>query len=89
MRYYYLWINKENEIIKLADTFEKQDGILLNLKEYEKAQLYNKFNKETREFYEPKEQQAQEINRLEQIEQAVGNLAEQVAKNTLLTGGNE
>lgn len=88
MQMYYLYINEDSLITKTMITFEEQDGIKITKQEYEKAKFYKKFNPATREFYELKEQQKEETDRLEQIEQAIGALAEQVAKNTLI-GGNE
>lgn len=51
MRYRLLILDQNNNIIRLADTFEKKDGeIELTDIEYEQALLHNKFNPITRTF---------------------------------------
>lgn len=54
MRYYTLIIDKDNKIIRIADTFEKNDDeIEITKEEYQQALMFKKFNPTTREFSEP------------------------------------
>jgi predicted RNase H-like HicB family nuclease len=88
MRYYYINVDEEDNIISSIDTFEEQnDMIQLVYEEYQQAQLYNKFNLQIREFSEPKQQITKEVSRMDQIEEAIGKISLEVAKISLL-GGN-
>lgn len=93
MRYYYLTLQND-KILGSIDTFEEQkDMIEISYEEYQQAKLYSNFNSGTREFSEPKPLTELPLNQDDlwktQVEQAIGTLAEQVAKNTLLTGDNQ
>ncbi|MDF2596790.1 MAG: hypothetical protein K0R69_3131 [Clostridia bacterium] len=85
-------VDVNKNIVRLITTFDdNEEGVELTVSEYEKAKLYTKFNSEDREFWELKTgdlQSNQDDLWKAQIEGAIGTLAVQVAKNTLLQGGN-
>lgn len=90
-RYYYLELDLQNNIQRIMDTFEEQEGMFtLTFQEYDISRGYRKFNPETREFTEPIPQyyQSEEDIWRSQIEAGMAQIAMQTAKNTLLTGGN-
>lgn len=88
MRYYYINVDVDGNIISSIDTFEEQEGMIqLTHEEYQQAQLYNKFNLQIREFSEPKQQITKEVSRMDQIEEAIGKISLEVAKISL-QGGN-
>lgn len=85
---YFFKIDDENNIIEFVVGEALDDCIEVTLEEFEEAQRYKKFNPETREFSEPVEatQEDESISskeRIEQLEETVGILAEQLAKQTL------
>lgn len=78
----------ETVIGELSSDVNEADYIEIYEDEIEKVGLYRKFNAETREFSEPVEttQEDESISskqRIEQLEETVGILAEQLAKQTL------
>jgi len=86
--YYYITVNDDNSIATMLDTFEEQPGMIaVSREEYEKSQLYAKFDVASREFSELKPQPIEEVSRMAQMEEAIGQISLEVAKITLL-GGN-
>lgn len=83
---YVLYIDESNNIIKIAYTFHfLEDSIEISYEEYEKAKKYRKFNPKTREFSDVIESAVTLTNeeRMGQLEEALGVLAEQSAKQSL------
>lgn len=89
MNKYAIRIDKNNIIVRLAYTFDMQDeDIEISYEEYIEAQKHRTFNPISREFGEEIVDDADtniitEGERIEQLEETVGLLAEQVAKQTL------
>lgn len=83
---YILRVDEELNITHVAYTFDiAKEDIILSNEEYEKALIYSKFNPETREFYGliKVNEEITDKQRIEQLEETVGILAEQLAKQTL------
>lgn len=86
---YYLKIDSEKKTCGFVIGEKLDDACIeITLEEFQLAQQYRKFNPETREFSEPVEtiQEDESISskqRIEQLEETVGILAEQLAKQTL------
>lgn len=87
MNKYIIQIDDDNNIIRLAYTFDySEDDIELTKDEYDKAQKYRKFDIRTREFSEEisiEEQLISLNDRFEQMEILMGLVAEQLAKQSL------
>ncbi|PHV72193.1 hypothetical protein CS063_01590 [Sporanaerobium hydrogeniformans] len=86
---YYAQINDLGYCIcisELSDEVIKEN--MINILSYDTSYLGRKCDVNNMVWLDEYIDKPQEENRLNQIEQAIGILAEQVAKNTLLTGGN-
>lgn len=84
---YIIKVDDENNIVYSAYTFNyTHDDFEITREEYEKVPMYQKFNPETRVFSEELNKEVGEPTdrgRMEQLEEMVGMLAEQVAKQSL------
>lgn len=85
---YAIKINECNQIIMRMYTFDiNNECIILSEEEYKLAEKYKKFNPNTREFseeiIEPNQDVLSDKKRIEQLEETIGILAEQLAKQSL------
>lgn len=84
---YIIKVDDENHIIYSAYTFNyTEDDFEITREEYEKVPMYQKFNPETRVFSEEISKDVDEPTdreRIERVEEMVGMLAEQLAKQSL------
>lgn len=86
---FYLKVDSEYNIIELSAGEKPNNSFVeITLEEFKQVNLYSKFNPTTKEFSEAVEatQEDERISskeRIEQLEETVGILAEQLAKQTL------